>query len=92
MGSGKILSIRNSVVDPYTVQILSSVGEQCAVDFMESNFSNFVFQAARVVQAQRLLAEGQAKTKYHFVAQNPMEMSLRKGEIVVLLRKVDANW
>jgi len=36
--------------------------------------------------------EGKGKAKFNFQAQTPMELSLIKGEIVVLTRRVDANW
>merc|ERR1711981_1013495 len=38
------------------------------------------------------LTEGKGKAKFNFQAQTPMELSLTKGEIVVLTRRVDANW
>lgn len=36
--------------------------------------------------------EGQARAKYNFVAQSDIELSLSKGELVSLTRRVDANW
>ncbi|KAG5678402.1 hypothetical protein PVAND_008077 [Polypedilum vanderplanki] len=36
--------------------------------------------------------EGQARAKYNFVAQSDIELSLNKGELVSLTRRVDANW
>lgn len=36
--------------------------------------------------------EGQARAKYNFIAQTHLELSLAKGELVVLTRKVDDNW
>ncbi|XP_046392306.1 uncharacterized protein LOC124160493 [Ischnura elegans] len=36
--------------------------------------------------------EGQARAKYNFVAQTHLELSLIKGELVVLTRQVDNNW
>ncbi|CAI6363666.1 unnamed protein product [Macrosiphum euphorbiae] len=36
--------------------------------------------------------EGQARAKFNFVAQTNMELSLVKGELVVLTRRVDNNW
>ena len=36
--------------------------------------------------------EGQARAKFNFVAQTNLELSLVKGEFVVLIRKVDENW
>ncbi|XP_047106514.1 sorbin and SH3 domain-containing protein 1 isoform X3 [Schistocerca piceifrons] len=36
--------------------------------------------------------EGQAKAKFNFIAQTHLELSLVKGELVVLTRRVDENW
>lgn len=36
--------------------------------------------------------EGQARAKYNFVAQSDIELSLSKGELVSLTRRVDNNW
>ncbi|RLU17123.1 hypothetical protein DMN91_011192 [Ooceraea biroi] len=36
--------------------------------------------------------EGQARAKFNFVAQTNLELSLVKGELVVLTRRVDENW
>ncbi|KAL7305690.1 hypothetical protein TKK_0001947 [Trichogramma kaykai] len=36
--------------------------------------------------------EGQARAKFNFVAQTNLELSLTKGELVYLLRRVDDNW
>lgn len=36
--------------------------------------------------------EGQARAKFNFVAQSNLELSLAKGELVVLTRRVDENW
>lgn len=36
--------------------------------------------------------EGQARAKYNFLAQTHLELSLAKGELVVLTRRVDDNW
>ena len=35
---------------------------------------------------------GQGKAKFNFQAQTPMELSLVKGEIIVLTRRIDGNW
>ncbi|GFY68136.1 sorbin and SH3 domain-containing protein 1 [Trichonephila inaurata madagascariensis] len=40
----------------------------------------------------RKAQEGEALVKYNFRAQSPMELSLFKGEKVVLIRKLDHNW
>lgn len=36
--------------------------------------------------------EGQARAKFNFQAQSAIELSLNKGELVVLTRRVDDNW
>lgn len=36
--------------------------------------------------------EGQAKAKFNFQAQTPMELSLIKGEMITLTRRIDKNW
>ena len=36
--------------------------------------------------------EGKGKAKFNFQAQTPMELSLIKGEMVILTRRVDQNW
>ncbi|KAF0312597.1 Sorbin and SH3 domain-containing protein 2 [Amphibalanus amphitrite] len=40
----------------------------------------------------KLGAEGQARVRYSFTAQTPVELSLKKGDLVTLLRRVDSNW
>jgi len=37
-------------------------------------------------------SEGQARAKYNFQAQSGVELSLNKGELVTLTRRVDDNW
>ncbi|XP_059612596.1 uncharacterized protein LOC132259068 [Phlebotomus argentipes] len=37
-------------------------------------------------------AEGQARAKYNFNAQSAIELSLNKGELIKLTRRVDDNW
>lgn len=37
-------------------------------------------------------SEGQARAKFNFQAQSAIELSLHKGELVVLTRRVDDNW
>ncbi|XP_021927933.1 sorbin and SH3 domain-containing protein 1 isoform X5 [Zootermopsis nevadensis] len=40
----------------------------------------------------KLPNEGQARAKFNFIAQTHLELSLVKGELVVLTRRVDDNW
>lgn len=44
------------------------------------------------VMPMRKPTEGQARAKYNFVAQSDIELSLKKGELVSLTRRVDQNW
>ncbi|XP_026478837.1 sorbin and SH3 domain-containing protein 1 isoform X3 [Ctenocephalides felis] len=43
-------------------------------------------------QVQRKPVEGQARAKFNFIAQTNLELSLLKGELVTLTRRVDENW
>lgn len=36
--------------------------------------------------------DGQAKARFNFTAQTPMELSLIKGEMITLTRRIDKNW
>lgn len=36
--------------------------------------------------------EGKGRVKFNFVAQTPIELSLVKGEIVIITRQVDEHW
>lgn len=38
------------------------------------------------------VSEGQARAKFNFHAQSAIELSLNKGELVSLTRRVDENW
>ncbi|XP_050393870.1 uncharacterized protein LOC126811885 [Patella vulgata] len=51
-----------------------------------------VMTSIEAAQAAAVQAEGQGRVKYNFTAQSPVELSLRKGEYVTLLRTVDENW
>lgn len=42
--------------------------------------------------APKKTAEGQGRAKYSFSAQSGIELSLNKGELVTLTRRVDDNW
>ncbi|CAK1598733.1 unnamed protein product [Parnassius mnemosyne] len=39
-----------------------------------------------------MIIEGQARAKFDFTAQTNLELPLKKGEIVVLTRRIDHNW
>lgn len=42
--------------------------------------------------APKKTAEGHGRAKYSFSAQSGIELSLNKGELVTLTRRVDDNW
>lgn len=37
-------------------------------------------------------SEGKGRVKFNFVAQTPIELSLVKGELVIVTRQVDEHW
>ncbi len=37
-------------------------------------------------------SEGKGRVKFNFVAQTPIELSLVKGELVIITRQVDEHW
>ncbi|XP_049820768.1 uncharacterized protein LOC109593978 isoform X6 [Aethina tumida] len=45
-----------------------------------------------VAPTARKSYEGQARAKFNFVAQTHLELSLAKGELVTITRRVDDNW
>lgn len=47
---------------------------------------------AQTQPAHRKPSEGQARAKFNFQAQSGVELSLNKGELVALTRRVDDNW
>ena len=40
----------------------------------------------------RIVVRGKAKALYSFRAQGPRELSMRKGDVIYLIRDVDKNW
>ncbi|KAJ8733189.1 hypothetical protein PYW08_001487 [Mythimna loreyi] len=56
---------------------------------------NYVeIQKGDVIQAPKksVIVEGRARAKFDFTAQTNLELPLKKGEIVVLTRRIDQNW
>jgi hypothetical protein len=45
-----------------------------------------------VKQPPKKQREGKARAKFNFTAQTSVELSLLKGELVTLTRRVDENW
>lgn len=55
------------------------------------NYVEIIPQENANLQPRRV-TEGLAKVKFNFRAKTPLELSLFKGEKVVLMRQVDSNW
>ncbi|RUS80408.1 hypothetical protein EGW08_011820 [Elysia chlorotica] len=51
-----------------------------------------VVTSIEAAQSAAMDAEGQAKAKFNFTGQSAVELSLKKGELLTLLRHVDENW
>ena len=45
-----------------------------------------------VRMTNRKPSEGKGRVKFNFVAQTPIELSLVKGELVIITRQVDEHW
>jgi len=56
------------------------------------NESAVTQEITKSLQRKGRTVEGEARAKYSFAAQTPMELSLIKGETVTITRKVDNNW
>lgn len=58
--------------------------------------TNHLFQLLKGDGVQTLkkpaVVEGRARAKFDFIAQTNLELPLKKGEIVVLSRRIDHNW
>ncbi|XP_028133318.2 uncharacterized protein LOC114328625 isoform X1 [Diabrotica virgifera virgifera] len=63
------------------------------VGLFPANYVEIIpFEGLKSKSTIRKAHEGQARAKYNFVAQTHLELSLAKGELVVITRKVDENW
>lgn len=51
-----------------------------------------VYPTQAPTNVYRKPSEGQARAKFNFQAQSGVELSLNKGELVALTRRVDDNW
>lgn len=58
------------------------------------NVNVIQIQKGDVVQAPKkpVVVEGRARAKFDFTAQTNLELPLKKGEVVVLTRRIDQNW
>ncbi|XP_037049279.1 uncharacterized protein LOC119083642 isoform X2 [Bradysia coprophila] len=62
-----------------------------AVGLLPSNYIEIITRDGIRI-TQKKLPEGQARAKFNFHAQSAIELSLNKGELVALTRRVDDNW
>ncbi|XP_056636188.1 uncharacterized protein LOC130444871 isoform X14 [Diorhabda sublineata] len=63
------------------------------VGLFPANYVEIIpFEGLKAKSTLRKAHEGQARAKYNFVAQTHLELSLAKGELVVITRKIDDNW
>jgi len=49
-------------------------------------------QITRSLTRKEKQSEGEARARFNFTAQTPMELSFIKGETVKITRKIDSNW
>ncbi|KAB7506921.1 Sorbin and SH3 domain-containing protein 1, partial [Armadillidium nasatum] len=61
-------------------------------NWYEGEFRGVVIPFDSLKTLGRKPSEGQARARFNFQAQTAMEMSLSKGEMVILTRRVDENW
>ncbi|XP_037907741.1 sorbin and SH3 domain-containing protein 2 isoform X27 [Hermetia illucens] len=62
------------------------------VGLLPVNYVEIITKDGSRPAPQKKPSEGQARAKYNFQAQSALELSLNKGELVTLTRRVDANW
>ncbi|KAL3218904.1 hypothetical protein MRX96_031267 [Rhipicephalus microplus] len=67
--------------------LLPSQKSPIPLDRYENSFEPTVSRTYRPTEPKTL-----AKVLYNFFAQSPKEINLRKGDLVFIRRKVDANW
>ncbi|KAM7343420.1 cbl-associated protein isoform 17-T20 [Cochliomyia hominivorax] len=61
-------------------------------NYVEIINKDSLYPAPASTNVYRKPSEGQARAKYNFQAQSGVELSLNKGELVALTRRVDDNW
>lgn len=78
--------------------VLVSVCELCSFGGKNRHFYLWTHAHTQIISkdgiryASKKPSEGQARAKFNFQAQSSIELSLHKGELVVLTRRVDDNW
>ncbi|XP_018020483.1 uncharacterized protein LOC108676805 isoform X7 [Hyalella azteca] len=83
---GDVISVRRQIDKNWHEGELRGI-----VGIFPSNYVE-ILPAESLKSHVRKPAEGQARARFAFQAQTAMEMSLSKGETVILTRRVDQNW
>merc|ERR1712029_890148 len=80
---------RNAMIGIFPVTYVEVVPNE-NVGSLRSNKNSTLSRNQNGQEGQQ--TEGKGKAKFNFQAQTPMELSLIKGEMVTLTRRVDQNW
>lgn len=64
------------------------------ISIWESDLNLFQILKGDVAQSPKkpVVQDGRARAKFDFTAQTNLELPLKKGEVVVLTRRIDQNW
>jgi len=81
---------RNAMIGIFPTTYVEVIPEG-EVSSLRSN-KRTAYTAAASPSSSQGQQEGQGKVKFNFHAQTPMELSLVKGEMVTLTRRIDRNW
>ncbi|XP_074033661.1 cbl-associated protein isoform X4 [Leptinotarsa decemlineata] len=83
---GDIIYIRRQIDKNWYEGELNAMVGLCPTNYVEI----IPFEGSK--PTPRKAHEGKARAKYNFVAQTHLELSLARGELVTITRKVDDNW
>ncbi|KAG5870216.1 hypothetical protein JTB14_028014 [Gonioctena quinquepunctata] len=83
---GDIIYIRRQIDKNWYEGELNAMVGLCPTNYVEI----VPFEGSK--PTPRKAHEGQARAKYNFVAQSHLELSLARGELVTITRRVDDNW
>merc|ERR1719210_975766 len=89
---GDLVYIRRQVDDNWYEGERNAMIGIFPVTYVEIIPNESVGSLSRNRNKESTTTEGKGKAKFNFQAQTPMELSLIKGEMVTLTRRVDQNW
>ena len=89
---GDLVYIRRQVDDNWYEGERNAMIGIFPVTYVEIIPNESVGSLSRNRNKETTTTEGKGKAKFNFQAQTPMELSLIKGEMVTLTRRVDQNW